>query len=56
MRVVRDPARSMTAKRVTESLLEKESRAVIHDETGVPHFTVEMTEAPLGRTKMLRER
>eukprot|EP00037_Helgoeca_nana_P001452 m.26981 g.26981 ORF g.26981 m.26981 type:complete len:206 (+) comp11864_c0_seq1:34-651(+) len=54
--VVRDPRMRVHAKKVTQALLGEEHTYVMNDSTNIPHFTVEMTEAPLGRTKMLQER
>eukprot|EP00041_Stephanoeca_diplocostata_P008645 m.128128 g.128128 ORF g.128128 m.128128 type:complete len:255 (+) comp17418_c0_seq3:47-811(+) len=54
--VVKDINMELHAKKITESLLDKQHNHVIDNRTGIPHFTVEMTDKSLGRTRMLQER
>eukprot|EP00729_Bicosta_minor_P021102 gene21102-30833_t len=54
--VVSDPDMQETARTATSGLLKKKAKEVISENTGIPHFTVEMTEAALGRTKMLQRK
>jgi len=54
--VVSDPNMKGTAQTATSGLLKTKAKEVINEATGIPHFTVEMTEAPLGRTKMLQRK
>jgi hypothetical protein len=51
--VLSDPTMQQTARTATSGLLKKKAKEVISDATGIPHFTVEMTESSLGRTQML---
>lgn len=56
MVVVSDPNMQTTATTATSGLLKKKAKEVISENTGIPHFTVEMTEKALGRTKMLQRK
>lgn len=47
--VVSDPNMKGTAQTATSGLLKTKAKEVINEKTGIPHFTVEMTEQPLGR-------
>jgi hypothetical protein len=54
--VVSDPSMKLTATTATSGLLKKKAKEVISENTGIPHFTVEMTQKSLGRTAMLQRK
>ena len=53
LEVVKDPTIEGTALEATTTLLGERDQAVIVEATGIPQFTVEMTNCKLGRTRML---